>query len=78
MGVMFDGLLGDRTDSLMQDWVDFDKKLKARLWADGLRHEGHVAVLRANYHTSLRQSMYEYVKSLNDTALFGTNKSQSL
>lgn len=70
MGVMFDGILGDRTDPLMQEWVELDKKISERLFANKFAHEGHAKALRDNYYDSLRKSLYEYVKSLNDTALF--------
>lgn len=77
---MFDGVLGDRTDPLMQEWVQLDNKITERLFANKFQHEGHVKDLRDNdlhdnYHDSLRMCMFEYVLSLNDSALFETRSS---
>ena len=69
MNRMYDGILGDRSDPLMQDWVQLDKKISARLFANGLKHEGRVEVLRKNYYECVRNTMSEYVSDLNDIAL---------
>ena len=66
----FDGILGDRTDPLMQNLVELDKQIWARLFAHNSDSvHTHLKVLRDNY-TPIRLNMFDYVKSLNDQALF--------
>ena len=66
----FDGVLGDRTDPLMQAWVAVDQQIKARIFADNtLQVSETVRVLRDKY-MPLRLAMSEYVLSLNDPVLF--------
>ena len=66
----FDGILGDRTDPLMQDWVAIDQQINARLFADNtLQVSETVRVMRDKY-MPLRLAMFEYVSSLNDSVLF--------
>ncbi len=50
-------------------WVELDKKVSARLFANGLKHEGRVEVLRKNYYECVRYIIFEYVSDLNDIAL---------
>ena len=69
MGAQYDGLLGDREDPIMQDWVHLDNKISERLYCNGFAHEGRVKELRENYD-NIRKSMFEKIASLNDTMLF--------
>ena len=46
MGAQYDGLLGDREDPIMQDWVHLDNKISERMYCNGFAHEGRVKELR--------------------------------
>ena len=66
----FDGILGDRTDPLMQSVVELDKQIKARLFANNSDSvHTQVRILQEKY-SPIRLEMFAYVKSLNDQALF--------
>ena len=67
----FDGILGDRTDPLMQDWVALDNQINSRLFVIDSAHSvsEQIMMLRDQY-MSLRVIMFNYVASLNDHILF--------
>lgn len=67
----FDGILGDRTDPLMQDWVALDNQINSRLFASNSAHSvsEQIKLLRDQY-MSLRVTIFDYVASLNDQILF--------
>ena len=68
--MLFDGLLGDRTDPLMQDWVALDNQVKRRLFNRCTpKVPAEIELLRDKY-MSLRVTMFDYIASLNDDILF--------
>ena len=70
----FDGILGDRSDPLMQDWVALDNQINSRLFAINSAHSvsEQIKLLRDQYMSdmdSLRVTIFNYVASLNDQIL---------
>lgn len=67
----FDGVLGDRTDPLMQDWVALDNQIKYRLFGINSPHlvSEQIKLMRDQY-MSLRVAIFDYIASLNDQVLF--------
>ena len=66
----FDGLLGDRTVPVMQDWVALDNHVKCRLFACCTHRDPAEIKVLQNKYMYLRVTMFDYMASLNDQILF--------
>lgn len=68
--LQFDGVLGNRTDPLMQGLVELDKQVLSRLFVNTNDDASdQVKILRDKY-VPIRLTLFGFVESLNDQALF--------
>lgn len=72
--LQYDGILGDRTDPLMQDWVALDEHISSRLFAKNTYPIPEQTRMLRDQYVPLRLAMFEYIKDLNNDVLFYNNQ----
>lgn len=73
----YDGLLGDRANPLMQDWVAVDNQVKPRLFGRITHSVPDKVKLLQDKFMSMRVKMFDYIASLNDEILFQETEGSS-
>ena len=68
--MFYDGVLGELTDPLMQQWKRFDESVCTRIFNDEIQPPTAYAQEVQNDYMALRRDLHNIVKRLNHQAFF--------